>query len=277
MRALVVLPTYNEAENVLPLSADVLAQDARLDVLVVDDNSPDGTGELVEAAHRDEPRLHLLRRPRKLGLGTAYLDGFRHALEREYDCVLTMDCDYSHHPRYLPHMLEVAAHADMVIGSRYIAGGGVLNWPLRRRVLSRFANFYTRGLLRLPVRDCTAGYRCYSRAVLEAIDPFSIRASGYSFLEEMVWRVHHAGFPIREIPIVFEDRRRGSSKIDQVEIFRAARHVLITAFQHPRTGRAPHSAITRPHRSTAGRRPPPRAARRRPAGSARTRRRARHR
>jgi dolichol-phosphate mannosyltransferase len=244
MRALVVLPTYNEAENVLPLSADVLAQDAQIDVLVVDDNSPDGTGDLVEAAHRHEPRLHLLRRPRKLGLGTAYLDGFRHALERGYDRVLTMDCDYSHHPRYLAQILEIAADTDMVIGSRYVAGGGVANWPLRRRLLSRFANFYTRWLLRLPVRDCTAGFRCYNRAVLEAIDPFSVSASGYSFLEEMVWRVHHAGFAIREIPIVFEDRRRGSSKIDRVEIFRAARHVLVTAFRRPNTARAPRS--TRP-------------------------------
>jgi dolichol-phosphate mannosyltransferase len=231
MRALVVLPTYNEAENVLLLAADVLAQDPQLDVLVVDDNSPDGTSDLVESARRNEPRLHLLRRPGKLGLGTAYLDGFRHGLEHGFDRVLTMDCDYSHHPRYLPHMLEVASEADLVIGSRYVAGGGVKNWPLRRRLLSRFANFYTRVLLQVPVRDCTAGFRCYSRAVLEGIDPFSVRASGYSFLEEMVWRVHHAGFSIREIPILFEDRTRGTSKIDQVEIFRAARHVLATAFR----------------------------------------------
>jgi len=277
MRALVVLPTYNEAENVLPLGADVLARDARIDVLVVDDNSPDGTGDLVEAARRDQPRLHLLRRPGKLGLGTAYLAGFRHALERDYDRVLTMDCDYSHHPRYLPHMLEVAAEADLVIGSRYVAGGGVANWPLRRRALSRFANLYTRWLLRVPVRDCTAGFRCYSRTVLEAIDPFGVRASGYSFLEEMVWRVHHAGFSIREIPIVFEDRRRGSSKIDQVEIFRAARHVLITAFRRPSISRAPRAALPPPRRSTADRRPPPRAGGRRAAESGRTRRRVRRR
>jgi len=233
MRALVVLPTYNEAENVLPLGADVLAQDEQLDVLVVDDNSPDGTADLVEAARRDEPRLFLLRRPGKLGLGTAYLAGFRYALDREYERVLTMDCDYSHHPRYLPHMLEVAAETDLVIGSRYVAGGGVANWPLRRRLLSRFANLYTRLLLRVPVRDCTAGFRCYSREVLEAIDPFDVQASGYSFLEEMVWRVHHAGFRIREIPIVFEDRRLGTSKIDQAEIYRAARHVMLTAFKRP--------------------------------------------
>jgi len=273
MRALVVLPTYNEAENVIPLAVDVLAQDERLDVLVVDDNSPDGTGDLVAAASREQPRLSLLRRAGKLGLGTAYLAGFRHALDHGYDCTLTMDCDYSHHPRHLPHMLEVAAEVDLVIGSRYVAGGGVANWPLRRRLLSRFANLYTRVLLRVPVRDCTAGFRCYSRAVLEGIDPFGVRASGYSFLEEMVWRVHHAGYSIREIPIVFEDRRLGVSKIDQVEIVRAARHVLTTALR-PRH-RTPRTRVTPPqHRSSADRRPPPPAARRQCAGSGRTPRRA---
>lgn len=245
MRALVVLPTYNEAENVLPLTADVLAQDRDLDVLVVDDNSPDGTADLAETAGRAEPRLHVLRRPGKLGLGAAYLAGFRHALDRDYDHILTMDCDYSHHPRYLPRMLEVAKEVDLVIGSRYVPGGGIVNWSLRRRLLSRFANLYTRVLLRVPVRDCTAGYRCYSRAVLEVIEPFEIRASGYSFLEEMVWRVHHAGFPIREIPIVFEDRRLGTSKIDQAEIYRAARHVLVTAFRSPRVRRPPSASPRR--------------------------------
>lgn len=232
-RALVILPTYDEAENVLPLSSEVLAQDPSLEVLVVDDASPDGTGDLVERARRKEPRLHLLRRPGKLGLGSAYLAGFRHGIDHGYDLVLTMDCDYSHHPRYLPRVLEAAADADLVIGSRYVSGGGVANWPLRRRLLSRFANLYTRLLLRVPVGDCTAGFRCYRRAVLEAVDPFGIEASGYSFLEEMVWRVHHAGFRITEIPIVFEDRTHGVSKIDQREIYRAAGHVLATAFRRP--------------------------------------------
>ena len=186
MRAVVVLPSYNEAENVLPLSADVLSRDGALEVLVVDDNSPDGTGELVEDARRSEPRLHLLRRPGKLGLGSAYLAGFRAALDLGADLILTMDCDYSHHPRYLPAVLAAMKHADVVVGSRYVSGGGVANWPLRRRILSRFANAYTRVLLRLPVHDCTAGFRCYTREVIETVDPFSIRNSGYSFLEEMV-------------------------------------------------------------------------------------------
>jgi dolichol-phosphate mannosyltransferase len=214
---------------VLPLSADVLSRDPSLEVLVVDDNSPDGTGDLVEEAARQEPRLHLLRRPGKLGLGSAYLAGFRFALDDGADLILTMDCDYSHHPRYLPAILEAMRNADMVVGSRYVAGGGVVNWALRRRLLSRFANFYTRLLLRVPVRDCTAGFRCYRRQVLLDVDPFSIRSSGYSFLEEMVWLVHSHGFRIAEVPIVFEDRTRGDSKIDSREIYRAAWNVLLAA------------------------------------------------
>ena len=231
MHALVILPSYNEAENVLPLSADVLGRDERLEVLVVDDNSPDGTADRVEQAQADEPRLHLLKRPGKLGLGTAYLAGFRYALDHGADLVLTMDCDYSHHPRYLPAMLAAMENADLSIGSRYVPGGGVQNWALRRRILSRFANFYTRLLLRVPVNDCTAGFRCYRREVIERVDPFRIESSGYSFLEEMVWRVHLEGFRIAEIPIVFEDRTRGDSKIDSKEIYRAAWHVLRTALR----------------------------------------------
>jgi dolichol-phosphate mannosyltransferase len=233
MRFLVVLPTYNEAENVLPLAREVLSQDPRIDVLVVDDASPDGTGDLVAAAERDEPRLGLLRRTGKLGLGTAYLAGFRHGLEQGYEFVLTMDCDFSHNPRYLPDLLAASGDFDLVIGSRYVPGGGIANWPLHRRLLSSFANSYTRVLLRLPTRDCTSGFRCYRREVLETVDPFAVRSSGYSFLEEMVWRVSRAGFRIGETPILFEDRRRGSSKISKREIWRAAAHVLGTALRPP--------------------------------------------
>ncbi len=239
VRTLVVLPTYDEAENVLLLSEEVLAQDSSLDVLVIDDNSPDGTGDLVEAQMAKEPRLGLVRRPGKLGLGTAYLAGFRHALDRGYGRVITMDCDFSHPPRYLPGILEMSQRFDLVIGSRYVAGGGIANWPAHRRALSAWANFYTRTLLRLPVRDCTAGFRCYKRGVLEAVDPFAVAVSGYSFLEELVWRIHHAGFRIGEYPIVFEDRLRGASKISRAEIFRAAGHVLATAFRKPPAVGAP--------------------------------------
>ena len=234
-----VLPTYDEAENILPLCEEVLAVAPGIEVLVVDDASPDGTGELV--AHRawTEPRLHLLRRPGKLGLGTAYLAGFRYGLDHDFDQIFTMDADFSHNPRYIPQMLEAMERYDVVIGSRYVPGGGIENWPLFRRVLSAFANFYARALLRLPVRDCTAGFRCYSAEVLSTVEPFGIKASGYSFLEEMAFRVCRCGFRVGEIPIVFENRRSGSSKIDSPEIYRAAWHVLATAlFPPPRPAAA---------------------------------------
>lgn len=237
MRTLVVLPAYNEAENVIPLADEVLAVDASLEVVVVDDASPDGTGDLVAKRREREPRLHLIRREGKLGLGTAYLAGFRFALEHDYGRVFTMDCDYSHNPRYLRAMLGAMDHADMVVGSRYVEGGGISQCAFHRRLLSRFANAYTRVLLGLPVHDATAGFRCYSREVLETVEPFKVRASGYSFLEEMAFRVHRAGFRIVEIPIVFENRMRGASKINQSEIYRAAWHVLATALRPPEVPR----------------------------------------
>jgi dolichol-phosphate mannosyltransferase len=231
VRNLVVIPSYDEAPNVLGLVADVLAIDATLEILVVDDASPDGTGDLVAGAARGEPRLQLLRRPGKLGLGTAYLAGFRHGLDGGYDRILTMDCDRSHHPRHIPALLDAMARCELAIGSRYVPGGGIVNWPPSRRALSAFANLYARTLLRLPVRDCTSGFRCYAREALAAVDPFAIRASGYSFLEEMAWRIHRAGFRIAEVPIVFEQRTAGVSKIDSSEIYRAAWHVLATALR----------------------------------------------
>ena len=228
-RVLVVIPTYNEAENILPLARDVLAQDPSLDVLVVDDASPDGTGARVSEAGASEPRLGLLARSGKLGLGSAYLAGFRHGLEHGYDWVVTMDGDGSHAPRFLPALLEATRSSDLVVGSRYVPGGGITNWPAHRRALSAFANRYTRTLLGLSVRDCTSGYRAYARRVLEAVDPFGVRSSGYSFLEEMLYRVARAGFRIAEVPILFQDRTAGASKISQREIYRAAWHVLVTA------------------------------------------------
>jgi dolichol-phosphate mannosyltransferase len=237
-RALVVLPTYNEAENVLSITRAVLAVDATLEVLVIDDASPDGTGDLVERERAQEPRLALLRRAGKLGLGTAYLAGFRFGIERGYDFILTMDCDGSHHPRYLPALLAALKDHDMVIGSRYVPGGGIANWPWSRRALSSFANLYARLLLRLPVRDCTSGYRGYTRKVLETADPFAIRSSGYSFLEEMAWRVTRCGFRIGEVPILFEQRTLGVSKIDSSEIYLAAWRVLALALRPPKIDRA---------------------------------------
>lgn len=233
-RALVILPTYNEAENVLPLSADILAAEPSIEILVVDDNSPDGTGDIVSDAMKTESRLHLLRRAGKQGLGTAYLAGFRYGLERDYDLIFTMDGDRSHNPKYLPAMITCLEDHDMVIGSRYVPGGGIENWPVHRRILSAFANFYTRLLLRITVSDCTSGYRGYRREVLEAVDPFAVRSSGYSFLYEMAWRVTVSGFSIGEVPIIFEQRVAGDSKIDSSEIYLAAWRVLMTALQPPK-------------------------------------------
>ena len=238
-RVLVILPTYNEADNVLALVSQVLEQSPAIEVLVVDDNSPDGTGRLVAETALGEPRLHLLQRPGKLGLGTAYLAGFRYGLDHAFELVFTMDCDFSHNPKYLPVMLEALERHDVVVGSRYVPGGGILNWPWHRRVLSRFANSYARTLLRLELHDCTAGYRGYRREVLEAVDPFRIRSSGYSFLEEMAWRVTRCGFSIGEIPIVFEQRKAGASKIESSEIYRAAWTVLRTALRPPKLPATP--------------------------------------
>ena len=239
---LLIVPTFNEKEN-LPLLVDALMQYENVNVLVVDDASPDGTGDIAEALGRTHPgRIEVMHRTAQRGLGRSYIDGIRLALTRPVDVICQMDADLSHDPRQLPALVAGTERADVVIGSRYVPGGAVVNWPRRRQFLSRFANSYVHFVTGLTTRDCTAGYRCYSRAVLEGIDPFDIRASGYSFLEEIVWRVHHAGFAIREIPIVFEDRRLGVSKIDQVEIVRAARHVLLTALRPTR--RAPHPAVT---------------------------------
>jgi dolichol-phosphate mannosyltransferase len=231
LRVLVVIPTYNEAGMIEAMLAGVLRQDPRLEVLVVDDASADGTGDKVEAFARSERRAHLLRRSGKLGLGSAYLAGFRFGLERGFDAIFTMDGDGSHDPKALPAMLAALDGCDMVIGSRYVPGGGIANWKIHRRILSSFANWYTRVLLRIPQRDCTSGYRGYRSELLRAVDPFRTNASGYSFLEEMVWKVHRQGFRVVEIPIVFVDRHLGMTKIELSEILKAAWHVLQNAFQ----------------------------------------------
>jgi dolichol-phosphate mannosyltransferase len=226
MRILIVIPTYNEVENAGPLSSEILQFAPEVEILFVDDSSPDGTSEEVERLRAADGRIGLLRRPGKLGLGTAYLAGFRHGLERAHDAVVTMDADFSHHPRYLPALIAGLERCDVMVGSRYVKGGGVRNWGLHRRLLSRFANVYARTLLALPVRDCTAGFRAYRAGVLAALPLDEIRSSGYSFLEEMIYLVSRNGFRIGETPIVFEDRRAGRSKISKREIFLAAYHVL---------------------------------------------------
>jgi glycosyltransferase involved in cell wall biosynthesis len=220
-RALVVLPTYNERENIESLIRAILSLDSEFDVLVVDDNSPDGTGDLVASLGEARREVSLIRRPRKLGLGTAYLAGFRHALERDYAQVVTMDADFSHSPEYLPALRELGRGADLAIGSRYVSGGGAEGWPVRRKIISGTANFLARTVLSLSTHDCTAGFRCYKRDTLLAIDPGSIRSSGYSFLIEMLYRVEKAGLRVREMPIVFVDRKAGSSKISRSEVYKS--------------------------------------------------------
>ena len=213
-RALVVLPTYNEAENLPPMLEQILRYGP--DVLVVDDGSPDGTGQLAEdlrATHGD--RLDVLHRPAKMGLGTAYVAGFGRALEKGYDYVLEMDCDFSHDPSFLPAFLERIETSDVVLGSRYIPGGGTVNWNLMRRFISRSGSLYSQLVLGLPYHDLTGGFKCFRRTVLEAIDLGSVRSNGYAFQIELTYRAHQRGFRIAELPIVFYERRVGSSKMSR--------------------------------------------------------------
>lgn len=219
--ALVVLPTYNEAENIERLVELILQQDAPLHVVVVDDNSPDGTGELADRLAARDPRVAVIHRSGKLGLGTAYIAGFQRALSLGYGYAITMDADFSHHPRYLPSLLALMPGCDLAIGSRYVPGGGTEGWPLRRRVLSSGANAFARTLLGLHAHDCTAGFRCYRRQVLERIELETIFSSGYSFLVEMLTRCERHGFRVDELPIIFRDREAGASKISRAEIWRS--------------------------------------------------------
>ena len=231
-RGLVIIPTYNEAENVTQIVPQVLGQDDRLDVLVVDDNSPDGTGKLADGLVAANPRVHVLHREQKQGLGRAYLAGFRWALERDYELVFEMDADFSHDPVHLPEYLAAIQDADLVLGSRYLDGKvTVVNWPIRRLLLSYFANVYARVITGLPVRDATGGFKCFRRKVLEAIDLDSVGSNGYSFQIEMSFRAWRKGFKIVEIPIVFVDRTEGESKMSKSIVREAIRIVWRLRFQ----------------------------------------------
>jgi dolichol-phosphate mannosyltransferase len=215
-RALVIVPTYNERENIARLIDAVMLRDPRLEVLVVDDGSPDGTGDIVEALGASNKRVHLLRRPRKMGLGTAYIAGFKWSLQQQYDYTFEMDADFSHDPAHLPEFLRAIETADLVIGSRYREGRiTVVNWPIKRLLLSYFANVYARIVTGLKLWDLTAGYKCYRRAVLSAIDLDDVRSNGYAFQIEMHFRTWRKNFRIVEIPIVFVDRTEGTSKMSK--------------------------------------------------------------
>jgi dolichol-phosphate mannosyltransferase len=240
--AWLVLPTYNEAENVEPFVAAVRAKlPASAQILIVDDNSPDGTGEKAEQLAERHDNVSVLHRRRKEGIGPAYIAGFRRALSGGAELVLEMDCDFSHDPAYLPRLLEASQRADLVLGSRYVDGGGVSDWGPLRRAISRGGSAYARLLLGVEVRDLTGGFKCFRREVLEAIDLDSIQARGYAFQVEMTYRAIRQGFRVVEVPIVFRDRRVGASKMDRSILAEAVWQVPQMRLgyrerQEPRTG-----------------------------------------
>jgi dolichol-phosphate mannosyltransferase len=220
--ALVIVPTLNEREN-LPIVAAALMQFPGVSLLVVDDESPDGTGEVADALAREySGRIDVMHRRGQRGLGRAYIDGIASALQRPFDIICQMDCDLSHDPRQLPSLLAATEHADLVIGSRYIPGGGVVNWPTRRRILSRFANFYIRLVTRLSPRDCTSGYRCWRRDALASVPLGHLSSQGYSFLVEMLYVAARLDLRIAEVPITFVERRQGESKLSGAVLVESA-------------------------------------------------------
>lgn len=224
-RALVCLPTYDEIDNLRPMVAAIREVVPAVEILVIDDNSPDGTGALADQLAAADPRVHVLHRAGKEGLGKAYLAGFAWALARGYGLILEMDCDFSHDPRYLPGMLAAAGEADLVLGSRYVAGGGTVNWGLGRKLISRGGSLYARTILGLRVRDLTGGFKCFRREVLEAIDLATVECTGYAFQIELTYRACRKGFRVRELPIVFADRRVGHSKMSRRIVLEAIRKV----------------------------------------------------
>ncbi|HLL81101.1 MAG TPA: polyprenol monophosphomannose synthase [Longimicrobium sp.] len=215
-QALVCIPTYNERDNLEAITGAVLAADPRVDILVVDDNSPDGTGRLADELAAKEPRIRVLHREKKQGLGRAYLHAFRWALDAGYQFICEMDADFSHDPRFLPRLLDEAlAGADLVLGSRYVPGGGTVNWGILRQFISKGGSLYARTILGVPVRDLTGGFKCFRRRVLETLDLQAVRSTGYAFQIELTYRTLKNGFSVAEIPIVFEDRRVGQSKMSR--------------------------------------------------------------
>lgn len=215
MKTLIIIPTYNELENLPRLLPEVLSKDESIDVLIVDDNSPDGTAGFVEDQMTTNNRIHLIKRPSKQGLGTAYIAGFKFALKNGYDFVFEMDADFSHDPKEIPRFLDEIKNADVVLGSRYINGVNVINWPMRRLLLSSFANFYTRSITGMPVHDATGGYKCFRIKVLQAIDLDKVKSNGYAFQIEMSFKAWKKGFKVKEIPIIFVDRVKGKSKMSK--------------------------------------------------------------
>jgi len=221
MKSIIIIPTYNEKENIRKLVEEIKELNKGFHILIIDDNSPDGTGRIADGLAKKYSEVSVIHRSAKLGLGTAYISGFKYALENNYDLIFTMDADFSHQPGYLIDLLEKAKEYDLVIGSRYVKDGKIQNWPLHRLILSRGANVYVRMVTRLPVLDSTGGFNCYRRRVLEKIDFDTIISEGYGFQIEVKYRVWKSGFSIKEVPIAFTDRTRGTSKISKRIIFQA--------------------------------------------------------
>ncbi|MDI6780114.1 MAG: polyprenol monophosphomannose synthase [Bacteroidota bacterium] len=220
-KTLVVTPTYNEAENIQKLIESVLSQDPDVEMLVVDDNSPDGTATIVEQMQKDNFRIHLINRTGKMGLGTAYVAGFKYAIEKKFDYILEMDADFSHNPNDIPNFLKKIQEFDVVLGSRYFGGVRILNWPIRRLILSYGASLYTRIITGLPIKDATGGFKCFRRNVLEAINLDEIKSNGYAFQIEMNFKAWKKGFKIFELPIIFIDRTSGQSKMSKKIVYEA--------------------------------------------------------
>lgn len=215
MKTLIIIPTYNELDNLPKLLSEVLSRNEDINVLVVDDNSPDGTAAYVEKEMQLNNRLHLIKRASKQGLGTAYIAGFKYALQNHFDFIFEMDADFSHDPKEIPKFLNEINNYDLIIGSRYITGVNVINWPMRRLLLSWFANLYTRFITGMPIHDATGGFKCFKRKVLESIDLDKVRSNGYAFQIEMNFKAWKKGFKIKEIPIIFVDRMKGKSKMSK--------------------------------------------------------------
>lgn len=214
-KSLIIIPTFNELDNIRKMIPDILGRYDNVDILIVDDDSPDGTGVFVEQLTRESNRIKLIKRAGKMGLGTAYIAGFKYALQNGYDYIFEMDADFSHDPKEIGNFLEAIKNYDLVLGSRYKTGVNVINWPMRRLMLSYFANSYTRFVTGLPVRDATGGFKCFRRKVLESIDLDSIKSNGYAFQIEMTFKAYRKGFKIVEIPIIFTDRFHGTSKMSK--------------------------------------------------------------
>ena len=220
-KTLVVTPTYNEAENVERIMNAVLSQDPSIEILIVDDNSPDGTAQIVEKIQASNNRVHLLKRAGKMGLGTAYVEGFKFAINNNYDLVMEIDADFSHDPNEIPNFLKRIQEFDVVLGSRYINGVRILNWPIRRLILSYGASLYTRIITGMPIKDATGGYKCFRIAVLKSINLDNIHSNGYAFQIEMNYKAWKKGFKIFELPITFVDRTHGTSKMSKKIVYEA--------------------------------------------------------